>query len=208
MDHKYLLGQLPKYLLGILLTLAVTKKRVEYFLCTNFDHTSLLQDGEPLPGPKSGLLSNFPKWNVRGDTCANKARDFIEKGHLVEEQQVREPRRTALAHSLRLYDNGANFWVMSGRSSCLAHSLTQSPSWWHVRLSAKMGHEKESGKLLFSSLFWPVLSPPSYFAAAAPCSLPGSPAARQLRQAGLAKVGGFYQQFPNTAALHLPWFRQ
>ena len=54
---------------------------------SSFDHTSLLQEGEPLPGPKYGLLSNFPKWIVRGDTCADKARDFIEKGHLGEEQQ-------------------------------------------------------------------------------------------------------------------------
>ena len=41
----------------------------------------LLQEGGPLPGPKTGLLSNTRKGIVWGDTCAEKARDFIGKGH-------------------------------------------------------------------------------------------------------------------------------
>ena len=41
----------------------------------------LLQEGGHLPGPKTGLLSNTQKKIVRGDTCADKARDFIGKGH-------------------------------------------------------------------------------------------------------------------------------
>ena len=40
----------------------------------------VLQEGGPLPGPETGLLSNTRKWIVRGDTCADKARDFIGKG--------------------------------------------------------------------------------------------------------------------------------
>ena len=46
----------------------------------------LLQEGGPLPGPDTGLLSNTRKWIVRGDTCADKARDFIGKGHPDGEQ--------------------------------------------------------------------------------------------------------------------------
>ena len=46
----------------------------------------LLQAGGRLPGPKTGLLSNTRKWIVRGDTCADKARDFIGKGHPGGEQ--------------------------------------------------------------------------------------------------------------------------
>ena len=46
----------------------------------------LLQEGRPLPGPETGLLSNTQKWIVQGDTCADKARDFIGKGHLGGEQ--------------------------------------------------------------------------------------------------------------------------
>ena len=40
----------------------------------------LLQERGPLPGPKTGLLSNTQKRIVRGD-MADKARDFIGKGH-------------------------------------------------------------------------------------------------------------------------------
>ena len=40
-----------------------------------------------LPGLESGLLSNTQKWIVRGDTCSEKARDFIRKGSLGGEQQ-------------------------------------------------------------------------------------------------------------------------
>ena len=41
----------------------------------------------PLPWPQSGLLSNTQKLIVQGDTCADKARDFIGKGHPGGEQQ-------------------------------------------------------------------------------------------------------------------------
>ena len=40
----------------------------------------LLQEGRPLPGPESGVLSNTRKWIVRGDTRADKAGDLIGKG--------------------------------------------------------------------------------------------------------------------------------
>ena len=32
--------------------------------------------------PETGLLSNTQKWIVQVDTCADKAGDFIGKGHL------------------------------------------------------------------------------------------------------------------------------
>ena len=47
----------------------------------------LLQEGGPLPGPETGLLSNTQKWIVGGDTCADKARGFIGKGHRGGEQE-------------------------------------------------------------------------------------------------------------------------
>ena len=40
-----------------------------------------------LPGPETGLLSNTQKWIVWGDISADKARDFIGKGHPGGEQQ-------------------------------------------------------------------------------------------------------------------------
>ena len=46
----------------------------------------LFQEWGPLPGPEAGLLSNTQKWIVQGDTCADKSRDFIGKGHPGGEQ--------------------------------------------------------------------------------------------------------------------------
>ena len=46
----------------------------------------LLQEEGPLPGTETGLLSDTQKWIVWGDTCADKARDFIRKGHPGGEQ--------------------------------------------------------------------------------------------------------------------------
>ena len=51
------------------------------------DTVLMLQEGGPLPGPESGLLSNTRKRIVRGDTRADKARDFIGKGRLDWEQE-------------------------------------------------------------------------------------------------------------------------
>ena len=45
----------------------------------------LLQEGEPLPGPESGLLSNIGN-ELSKETCADKARDFIGKGQPGGEQ--------------------------------------------------------------------------------------------------------------------------
>ena len=47
----------------------------------------MLQEEGPLPGPKSGLLSNNRKGIVRGDTCTDKAKDFIGKGRPRGQQQ-------------------------------------------------------------------------------------------------------------------------
>ena len=44
--------------------------------------SNLLQEGGPLPGPKSGLLSDTQPWIVWEDTCADKDRDFAGKGLL------------------------------------------------------------------------------------------------------------------------------
>ena len=54
---------------------------------TSYTALILLQEGGPLPGPESRLLSNTRKWIVQGDTRADKARDFIGKGCPGREQQ-------------------------------------------------------------------------------------------------------------------------
>ena len=78
----------------------------------------LLQERGPLPGPETGLLSNARKWTVWGDPCADKARDFIGKGHPGGEQEVRKPRRTALPHGSQsgFYGDGFSFRVVFSQS--------------------------------------------------------------------------------------------
>ena len=58
----------------------------------------LLQERGPLPGPETGLLSNTQKWIAWRDTSADKARDFIGKGHAGGEQEGKGTRRPALPH--------------------------------------------------------------------------------------------------------------
>ena len=121
---------------------------------------TLLQERALLPGPESGLWSNTwkwiehpfqglkvgsgsntRKWVVRGDTLADKARDFIGKGAGVESSRVREPRRTALpvlAGSLRFYGDGISFRVVFNQSFWLrvlpgGASLVQ-PRWMPERI--------------------------------------------------------------------------
>ena len=58
----------------------------------------MLQEGGPLPGPETGLLSNIRKWIVRGDTRADKERDFIGKGHLGGEQWGKGTQTCSMPH--------------------------------------------------------------------------------------------------------------
>ena len=69
----------------------------------------------PLPWPQSGLLSNTQKLIVQGDTCADKARDFIGKGRLGGEQQGKGTQEKCSA-SLGFYDDGISFWVVFSQS--------------------------------------------------------------------------------------------
>ena len=65
---------------GVLHMLSDAKKstKLNYMTCLQ-STTILLQEGGPLPGPKSGLFSNTQKWTV-GDIDADNVRDFIGKG--------------------------------------------------------------------------------------------------------------------------------
>ena len=86
----------------------------------------LLPEGGPLPGSKSGLLSNTQKWIVRGDTRANKARDFIGKGRQGREQGDKGTQENCSAMWLAVSGfmlTGLAFWVVSGQSSCLCPYL-------------------------------------------------------------------------------------
>ena len=73
----------------------------------------VLQEGGPLPGPRSGLLSNTQKWFLRGDAHADRARDFIGKGLPGGEQ---EGKRTQNSSATRLAVSG---FMMTGLVSGL-----------------------------------------------------------------------------------------
>ena len=101
----------------------------------------LLQEGGPLPGPESGLLSNTRKWIIWGDTRADKARDFIGKGHPGGEQEGKGTQEdcsaTWLAVSGIMVIGLISFRVVSGQSFWLmvlpgGACITQ-PRWIPVR---------------------------------------------------------------------------
>ena len=131
-----------------------------------------MQEGGPFPGPQTGLLSNTQKWIVRGDTCADKARDFIGKGTR-ENCSV-----TWLAVS--------GFMVMGlvSRFSLANHS--DSESFLVVRvLFSQDGCQREG----FWEVVGQVVSPFDFSQTLlvvgglfVPCSLPGPPVVKQLMQ--------------------------
>ena len=90
----------------------------------------LLQEEGLLPGPETELLSNTRKWIVWGDTCADKARDFIGKGHLGGEQQDKRTRENCSATWLAV----SGFMVMGLVSglSLANHSNSVFPGGAHI----------------------------------------------------------------------------
>ena len=122
------------------------------------------QDGRPLPGPKSGFLSNTRKWIVPGDTCADR------EGRLKRLLQWRasgsgNPGKLLClaAPSLRVHQVG-----LVSRLSVASHltlpifDLTQGPSWGHMPLLVRIGLGGWQNILwaIFSSFF---LAPPKSF---------------------------------------------
>ena len=70
----------------------------------------MLQEGGPLPGPETGLLSKTLGNELSEEThVLTKQEILLGKGTQVESSRVREPRRTVLAHSLGFYGDGVSF---------------------------------------------------------------------------------------------------
>ena len=63
--------------------------------------TELLQEGGPLPEPKTGLLSNTRNELSEETHVLTKQEILLEKSTWVESSRVREPRRTALSYGLQ-----------------------------------------------------------------------------------------------------------
>ena len=97
----------------------------------------VLQEGGPLSGPESGLLSNTWKWIVWGDTRADKARDFIGKGvprRRTGEEQNPGRLLCPIARGFRFYDDRVSFQLSlanhSDSLSFLVARASRSPQPW------------------------------------------------------------------------------
>ena len=154
----------------------------------------LLQEGGPLPGPETGLLSNTRKWIVRGDTCADKARDFTGKGHPGREQEGQGAQEDSSVTWLAV----SGFMVMGLVSGLSLANHSDSESFLVVHaLFSQDGCQREG----FWEVVGQVVSPldlsitlPVGGGLLVPCSLPGSPVIKQLVQMVvwcLARLGSF-----------------
>ena len=128
----------------------------------------LLQERGPIPGPKNGLLSNTWKWIIQGDTCVDKAREFIGKWSSGREQECKGTQEDCSAVS--------GFMVMELVPGLSLASPCDWPSWWHY--SAGMDSRVEDSWTLVGHVVSPFdLSQflPVDGGLLVPCSLPGSP---------------------------------
>ena len=156
-----------------------------------------LQEKGPLPGLETGLLFNTRKWNVRGDTFADKARDFIGKGRLGGEQQGKGAQENWSAMWLAV----SAFMVMGLVSGLSLASHSDSESFLVApAMSSQDGCQREG----FWEVVGHVVSPfdlsrtlPVGGGLLVPCSLPGPPVIRQSWKWWpwcLARVDGFSQR--------------
>ena len=84
----------------------------------------MLQEGGPLPGPKTGLLSNTRKSIVQRDSCADKARDFTGEGRPGGEQDSKGTQENSSAMWLAV----SGFMVLGLVSRLCLANLSDSES--------------------------------------------------------------------------------
>ena len=142
----------------------------------------LLQEGGPLPGPKTGLLSNIQKWIAQGDTCVDKARNFIGKEHLGGEQEGKGTQENSSDTWLAV----SGFMVMGLVSGLSLANHSDSESFLVVHaLFSQDGCQREGfwevvGHVVSPfDLSWTLLVGGGLLV---PCSLPGPPVVKQLMQ--------------------------
>ena len=154
-------------------------------------HVLVLQEGEPVPGPETGFLSNTQKWIVWGDTCADKARDFIGKGRPGGEQQGKGTQENCSATWLAVSGfmvtglvSGVSLTNHSDSESFLVvHALFSQDGCQWERFWEVAGHVVS----LFD-LFWTLQVGGGILVL---CSLPGPPVIKQLMQMVTMVPGGW-----------------
>ena len=160
----------------------------------------VLQEGGPLPGPETGLLTNTREWIVWGNTRAEKASDFIGKGRLGGEQEGKGTQENSSAPWLVV----SGFMVMGLVSGvCLAHPSDSEPFLVVHVLFSQDGRWREG----FWEVVGHVVSPFDLSRTLrvggglfVPCSFPGPSVIKQLMQmvTVLPGQGGRFQslRFP------------
>ena len=142
----------------------------------------VLQEGRPLLGPETGLLTNTWKWIVRENTCPEKARDFIGKWCPDGEQEGKGTQEISSATWLA----GSGFTVMGlvSRLSLANHSDSESFRVVHAFFSQD-GCQRAG----FWEVVGHVVSPFDLSRTLwvggglfVPCSFPGPSVVNQLRQ--------------------------
>ena len=125
-----------------------------------FYYVYMLQEGGPLPGPKTGFLSNTNtwKWIVWGDTCADKSRYFIGKEWLDWEQWGKGTQENS---SVTVVDgDGISFQVVLSQlfwlRVLLGGARLVQPRWMPVR--SILGGGQTCGVS-----FWPFLNSPGWW---------------------------------------------
>ena len=105
----------------------------------------MLQEGGPLPGPETGLLSTLGNELSEETHVLTKQEILLGKGTWVESSRVREPRKTALPH-------GLGFMVMGLVSGLSLANHSDSESFLVVHaLFSQDGCQREG--------FWEVVGP-------------------------------------------------
>ena len=141
-----------------------------------------MQEGGSLPGPETGLLSNTRKWIVQGDTCADKAREFIGKGRLGEEQEGKGTQENCCVTWLAV----SGFMVVGLVSGLSLANYSDSESFLVVHALFSQDGCQRGG---FWEVVGHVVSPfdlcqtlPVGGGLLVPCSLPEPPVVKQVMQ--------------------------
>ena len=115
--------------------------------------------------------------NVRGDACADKAKDFIGKGCLSGEQQGKGTQENCSATWLAVSGFMVvelAFRVVSGQSSCLAHIWSDSGPFLVACISQPRWSPEQGFLGVWQDILWAgisslLLASPEFFQLAAAC---------------------------------------